>query len=177
MASAQNTSILPNSNANNDAELLASALASSAQVMSEHPERTEFLELMAVATKRASEAMESGADVRCRYPLLWVYAAVEGKSWDQVRDDAADRMIRSMTTREMDCYLESTDTTLKYRSIFESFSKHLWCKWLGLGSPRRHTWTKLELSLVCPENDEAIRKADFRERLDDEIAYLDFAIQ
>ena len=42
---------------------------------------------------------------------------------------------------------------------------------------RRHKWTSLELALVCPEHDEAIRKRISIERLYAEIAYLDFDFQ
>ncbi len=151
-------------------------MANSQNTLIEPDGKAGFLELLAAAVARASEAMERGdVDPVCHYPVLWLYVATTGKDWKQVRDDAAERFSRSrsLTTREIDCFLATTDNDLKLRAVYEFFSKHLWCKWMQFGSPRRHKWSSLELSLVCPDNDEAIRKVDFEEELYDEIAYLD----
>jgi DNA polymerase/3'-5' exonuclease PolX len=95
------------------------------------------------------------------YPIFWIYAVATGKTWAQIREDAVERFMRSLTTREIDRFLAITNTVTDYRSVLENFSKFLFCKWRKAGSVRRHKWTSLELALVCPENDEAIRKADF----------------
>lgn len=136
--------------------------------------------LFEVATRRASESMQiPDSDQLGHYPMLWIYSAWTGKDWDQVREDASARWMRSLTNREKGKLLAVLDSDVKaaYRNMCEYFSMFLYCKWTNAGSVRRHKWTSFELALTCPENNEAIRRTDFQERLDDSIAYLDFDMQ
>lgn len=131
--------------------------------------------LFDVAIARASESMQNpNADNIGHYPMFWMYTAVTGKTWEQIRTDAGERFRRSLTTREIDNFLAVADTSTVYRRILEYFSMFLFCKWKKEGSVRRHKWTALELALTCPENEKAFKVADFQERIDDEVSYLDF---
>jgi hypothetical protein len=135
-------------------------------------------QVLLAAISRADEVMQTpGADPIGGYPMFWIYSAFTQKDWDQIRDEATDRFIRSRTLRELDRFeasLKQDDADAWYRQVLDYFSMALYCKWKKLGPVRRHKWLALELALTCPDDKEAFRRANFREQIEDEIAYLDF---
>ena len=141
--------------------------------------------VLRAAAKRAAECVHGNKDkdpatseTMGYYPIFWVYVSAAGKTWEQIREEADARFIKSRTEREATEFLAlvKRDGGAAYRMVNEHFSKHLYCKWTNCGTVRSHKWTAAELALTCPEDDEAARRAEFQSQLDASIAYLDFTL-
>jgi hypothetical protein len=145
------------------------------------PSASDPLDIIADAVSRAAEIWEApdGAVIG-RYPMLWIYASVTGKSWEEIDNDAIDRFRRSRTFAQLQQLLEwseskpsGDDIERMQRTVYEHFSRFLYCKWIRQ-KMRNRTWSTFEIALTCPDDAAAFKAAEFQECIDEEIAYLDF---